>query len=93
MDCEGDTILERVGIYGTKTYVEKPKHCPNCGCEDMIGVEVLGTLQKPLLWQCTECSERYLRLCSTATEKLLRVLQDTYTNPEDCGEVPRQEFN
>lgn len=93
MDCEGDTILERIGIYGTKTYTDKPDKCPHCGDEDMIGIEVLGTLQKPLLWQCTECSERYLRLGSSTTEKLLRIVRDTYTNPQDWGEVPRQEFN
>ena len=93
MDCEGDTILERIGIYGTKKYAEKPEICPHCNEEGIVGVEVLGTLQRPLLWQCTYCSERYLHLGSSTTEKLLRIVQDTYTNPDDWGEVPRQEFN
>jgi hypothetical protein len=78
-----DSLIEGLGIYGTKYYKKKPKECHVCGGDDINKIEVLGASSKPLLWTCDDCGEFYLMKSCITTEVLLNKAKSLYTNPSD----------
>lgn len=92
--CEdGEDNISKIGILGTKKFKIKPEECPCCQSKAMMGIEVLGAYKGSLIWQCMECSERYLRFSKKFTNKLLDTVKDSYTVPEDWGYLPKDEFS
>ena len=72
---------------------EKPSKCPKCSCEEISGVEVMGTYEGRLFWECDECDYAILRFEEYKTEEYLQLAQGLWTNPSDWGFVPKSEFN
>ena len=92
--CEkGKDNVSKLGILGTKNFKTKPDECPCCQNKEVVGIEILGAYKGTLIWQCMECHERYLRFSKTLTNKLLEEVKDSYTNPDDWGYVPKDEFS
>ena len=86
-------MVSRIGILGSKHFSKRPKECPCCQSKEIAGIEVLGAYPGSLLWQCMKCDERYLKFNKSITNKLLKVVKDSYTVPEDWGYLPRSKFN
>jgi ribosomal protein L37AE/L43A len=90
---EKKDMVSRIGILGTKRFSKRPKECPCCQSDNIIGIEVLGAYPGSLIWQCMKCDERYLKFNKKITNKLLKSVKDSYTVPDDWGYLPRSEFN
>jgi ribosomal protein L37AE/L43A len=86
-------MVSKIGILGTKRFSIRPHSCPCCNSEAIMGIEVIGTHDGSLIWQCMKCDERYLRFTKIKTNKLLEKVRDTYTCPDDWGYLPREDFN
>ena len=90
---EKEDMVSRIGILQSKRFANRPDKCPCCNSEAMMGVEVLGTYDGSLIWQCMKCDERYLRFAKKKTNEFLELAKYTYTCPEDWGYAPKEEFN
>ena len=92
--CEkGKDNVSKIGILGTKHFKTKPDECPCCQSKNVMGIEILGAYKGSLIWQCMKCSERYLRFRKDFTNKLLDEVKDSFTNPDDWGYLPKDEFS
>ena len=72
---------------------EQPETCSECGSDDITGVQVMGSIDDIIFWECDECDEVMLRFPLKKTEELLQLAKGLWTNPIDWGYVPRSEFN
>tara|TARA_R110002167_G_scaffold50588_1_gene147298 strand:+ start:84 stop:398 length:315 start_codon:yes stop_codon:yes gene_type:complete len=86
-DKETGDIVERIGIESNKQYKTKPKKCPSCDKKAIAGLEIIGTYDSSLLWQCIKCGDRFLKLDRTETLELLEAATSAWTNPNDWGET------
>ena len=89
-DKETGDIVERIGIESNEEYKTKPKKCPTCDKKSIAGLEIIGTYDGNLLWQCLKCGDRFLRLGRNETLKLLEDATSAWTNPHDWGEVDKE---
>tara|TARA_R110002049_G_scaffold163102_4_gene328907 strand:- start:2096 stop:2413 length:318 start_codon:yes stop_codon:yes gene_type:complete len=92
-DRDKGDIVERIGIENNKAYKTKPKKCPSCNKKSMAGLEIIGTYDKDLLWQCLKCGDRFLRLSKIKTLKLLEDATSAWTNPNDWGDNKEKLLN
>ena len=70
-----DTTKKRIdgfNIQGTKRAEKCPDECYYCGSKDIIGIEIIGAFDEPLIWECTHCNEHMLRFTRAKTERLLQ---------------------
>ncbi|QDP50921.1 MAG: hypothetical protein Tp132SUR00d2C45923861_17 [Prokaryotic dsDNA virus sp.] len=74
-------------------YKDNPGHCPNCHCDEVIGVEIMGAKDGVLLWECEACEEMFLKYTADKTEIELQNAKYCWTNSKDWGYVPRSKFN
>ena len=72
---------------------KKPDECPCCSSDNVKGLEVIGTYDGNLFWECYECESVFLRFNAKTTLKYLEKAIGLWTNPEDWAYVPRSEFN
>ena len=72
---------------------EKPKKCPSCKSKKIQGVEVMGTYEGTLFWECEDCDAAVLRFEENKTEEYLQLAKGLWTNPSDWGYVPKSKFN
>ena len=72
---------------------EQPECCTECGCDDITGVEVMGSIDGIIFWECDKCEEMMLRFPAKKTEEFLQLAKGLWTNPSDWGYVPRKNFN
>ena len=82
LDGEESDILDRMGVYGTKTYPSSPGQCVECNESDLKALEILGALNKPLFWLCRGCG--YLHMIYTreyTTERLMKA-EGLFTHPD-----------
>ena len=89
----GTDILSAIGIYGTKFYRLKPKHCDECGSHKINALEVLGASDKPLFWECRKCDKLWLKFSKIYTECRLNRMRGSYSNQNDWGEKGAKIFN
>ena len=92
--CEyGESLVE--GLKAEKNLVLKnqPKKCHKCNSDKIKGVEVMGSYEGALFWECDECDCIILRFEEYKTEEYLQLAKGFWTNPSDWGYVPRSEFN
>ena len=75
------------------TCKRKPEQCPRCFSDTIVGVEVIGTYDGILFWECDECDYTVLRFREDKTEGYLQLAKGLWTNPRDWGYVPRSKFN
>ena len=81
-------IFHRLGIAGNKPFRKKPKECPICYKNRIIGVEVMGSDSKgPLFWMCMRCEELLLRFTQRTTRKYLKNAENCWTNPNDWEDI------
>ena len=64
--------IDGFNIQGTKISKEEPLECYYCGCDDIIGIEIIGAIEGPIIWECKHCNEHMLRFTRTKTERLLQ---------------------
>ena len=88
-DKEKGDIVERIGIESDKLYKKRPKLCPSCSKKSIAGLEIIGTYDSSLIWQCLNCGDRFLKLSRTETLKLLEDATSAWTNPNDWGEIDK----
>ena len=88
-DKETGDIVERIGVESNKEYKTKPEKCPSCGKGSIAGLEIIGTHDSSLLWQCIKCGDRFLKLGRTKTLELLEGATSAWTNPNDWGEIDK----
>ena len=72
---------------------KRPKCCPECNATEIVGVEVMGSYDGILLWECDICEYTILRFAKETTEKYLQLAKGLWTNPSDWGYVPKSKFN
>ena len=65
------TRIDKFGLKGTKSTKHKPDYCYYCGGADISGIEIIGTLDEILIWQCDNCEEYMLRFDKKTTAKYL----------------------
>jgi hypothetical protein len=87
------TNTGRLAVSKDFIFVEKPTECPACEGTDFRGYEVLGAYDGPLLWECSHCEMRYPRFSIEKMERLLEKVAHLWTNPNDWGYKPKDEFN
>ena len=63
--------IDGFNIQGTKISSDEPSECYYCGSENIIGVEVIGAIDGPIIWECGHCKEHMLRFSRAKTERLL----------------------
>jgi ribosomal protein L37AE/L43A len=88
-DKETGDIVERIGIESNEEYKTKPKKCPTCNKKSIAGLEIIGTHDSSLLWQCIKCGDRFLKLDREKTLELLETATSAWTNPNDWGETDK----
>jgi len=89
-DKETGDIVERIGVESTKQYKTKPEECPSCNKKSIAGLEIIGTHDSSILWQCVKCGDRFLKLGRTKTLELLENATSAWTNPNDWGETDKE---
>ncbi len=75
--------IDGFNIQGTKRTDKCPEECYYCGSKDIIGIEIIGTIQEPLIWECTHCNEHMLRFTRAKTERLLNAAPQIEITEED----------
>ena len=89
----GDILCD-VGINEKyNAFRNRPRKCPECGSHSMRGIEILGAYDGPIIWGCLECGNLLRRFSIKRTEKMLKQVKDTFTNPDDWGFLERSEFS
>lgn len=83
VDENAKTRCLKLGIKSYKTYEERPKECPYCKSERVIGLQVLGAYNKVLFWICDLCDKLSLRFPKRETEKYLKEGEGVWTNSAD----------
>ena len=87
--CErSDRLID--GIEAEKNIVSKnrPNKCPKCNSKEIKGVEVMGSYEGNLFWECDGCDCAILRFEENKTEEYLQLAKGLWTNPKDWGFVP-----
>ena len=89
----GDILCD-IGINEKyNAYRNKPKCCPECKSKSIRGIEILGAYDGPIIWGCLECRNLLRRFSVERTEKMLDLVKETFTNPNDWGFQERSEFS
>jgi hypothetical protein len=86
-------LLDKLVHNQKQIYKDNPNHCPNCSCEDVVGVEIMGAKDGVLLWECEGCEEMFLKYTPDVTEIELQSAKYCWTNSTDWKYVPRSKFN
>tara|TARA_R100000742_G_C4255214_1_gene73183 strand:- start:366 stop:692 length:327 start_codon:yes stop_codon:yes gene_type:complete len=86
-------LLDKLVNNQNQIYKNNPSHCPHCGCESIVGVEIMGAQNGVLLWECEDCDEMFLKYTADKTEIELQSAKYYWTNSDDWGYVPRSKFN
>ena len=72
---------------------KRPVSCDKCSSNYIIGVEVMGSYDGILFWECDECENTILRFKADTTERYLQLAKGLWTNLNDWGYCPRSKFN
>ena len=90
---EGESLVETLEIKSKKISSDRPSKCPKCSSSKIVGVEVIGSYNGILFWECDKCDNAVLRFKEEVTEEYLLKAKELWTNPRDWGYVPRSKFN
>ena len=86
-------LLDKLVHNQKQIYKDNPNCCPNCHCDDIVGVEIMGAKDGVLLWECESCDDMFLKYEPDKTEIELQSAKNCWTNSDDWGYVPRSKFN
>ena len=90
---DGVSLVEALEIESKKVSSDRPSKCPKCSSSKIVGVEVIGSYNGILFWECDKCDHAVLRFKEEVTEEYLLKAKELWTNPRDWGYVPRSKFN
>ena len=94
IESETGNVLADIGVSDKyNAYRTRPKKCPECNSKSVRGVEILGAYDGPLLWGCLRCGNLLRRFGTKETERMLDMVKETFTNPDDWGFRSRSEFS
>ena len=94
IESQTGDILCDIGVSEKyNAFRNRPKKCPECSSKSMRGIEILGAYDGPIIWGCLECGNLLRRFGIKETERMLKTVKDTFTNPEDWGWRSRSEFS
>ena len=86
-------VLHDIGVSEKRACKKRPNQCPDCKSKSVRGVEILGAYDGPIIWGCLECGNLLRRFGIKETERMLKTVKDTFTNPDDWGWRSRSEFS
>jgi len=89
----GESLVETLEIEVENICSDRPSKCPKCSSSKIVGVEVIGSYNGILFWECDKCDHAVLRFKEEVTEEYLQKAKELWTNPRDWGYVPRSKFN
>ena len=90
---ETGDIMEQLPFKEKAVFKNRPSRCPDCDSKEMAGIEIMGSYDGILLWECDDCESMFLRFSSEETKEYLESAKGVWTNPHDWGFVPKSEFN
>ncbi len=90
---EQTTYTGKMGLSNEYIFPEEPVECPACKSKKFRSYEVLGAYEKPIVWECIKCDMRYPRFDLAKMEELLDKVKGLWTNPNDWGYEPSEDFN
>jgi hypothetical protein len=90
---EQDTYTGKMGLSGEYIFPDEPLECPACKSDKFRAYEILGAHDDPIVWECSKCDMRYPRFNLDVMEVLLQKVKGLWTNPNDWGFSPKEEFN
>ena len=67
-----DKRIDGFNIQGTKISKECPEECYYCGSSNVVGIEITGAGDSPIIWECGHCKEHMLKFSKAKTERLLQ---------------------
>ena len=83
IEAKTGDILCDIGVSDKyNAFRNRPKQCPECRSKSIRGIEILGA-----------CGNLLRRFGIKETERMLKQVKDTFTNPEDWGWRSRSEFS
>jgi len=87
--CEVTTKrIDGFNIQGNKISKEEPLECYYCGCDDIMGIEIIGvSIDEPIIWECKHCNEHMLRFSRAKTERLLQGAPEIDITKEEWEEA------
>ena len=74
-------------------YKRRPHSCPHCHSSEIVGIEVMGSFEDILLWECESCEDYFLKFDKVYTEKELQYAKGYWTNINDWGYCPKSQYN
>ena len=86
-------LLDKLVKNQEKYYKTTPIKCPDCKCDELVGVEIMGARNGVLLWECDKCFELFLKYEAEETEAELQKAKGFWTNANDWGYIPKSKFN
>ena len=87
------TSTGKVGLSNEYIFPDEPDECPACQSKKFRSYEILGAHDDPIVWECVNCDMRYPRFDLIVMEELLDKVKGLWTNPDDWGFSPKEEFN
>jgi len=82
LDGEESDILDRMGVYGTKSYPSLPDQCVECKKGDLKALEILGAHESPLFWLCRECGYLHMIHTRSYTAECILKAEGLFTHPD-----------
>ena len=79
--------IDGFNILGTKKSLKCPEYCHYCGNDKIIGIEILGAIDEPLIWECSHCGNHMLKFTKEKTEKLLQKAPEIDTTMEEWNSI------
>tara|TARA_R110002074_G_scaffold16068_3_gene54097 strand:+ start:598 stop:870 length:273 start_codon:yes stop_codon:yes gene_type:complete len=64
--------IDGFNIRGKKQSLNQPEYCYRCVSDDIAGIEIIGAMEEPLIWECNSCGNHMLKFSEEKTEKLLQ---------------------
>ena len=64
--------IKSFNIKGTKQSLDCPEYCYYCGSDNIVGIEIIGAIEEPLIWECSSCKSHMLKFSESKTENLLK---------------------
>lgn len=91
---KGRSVAEEIGISKeNKVYKHAPGECPKCKCKKLISLQILGAINKELMWMCDSCETLFLKYSYRYTITKLNKSKEYWTNPNDWFEPDIGEYN
>ena len=93
IESKTGNVLHDMGVSNKRACKNRPNQCPDCDNSPLKGIEIIGAYDGPLLWGCMRCGFLLRRFSIKETERMLDIVKETYTNPNDWGWRSRSEFS